>query len=141
VTAGPGRPRDAAHAKREHALEIGIAGVLRGGVTVSLLLIVAGTVVSFVHHPEYLRSLVALGRLTQPGIALHSVSEVLAGLRAGHGQAIVALGLLLLLATPVLRVALALALFLKDRDRTFAALTFAVLVLLLVSLALGKAGG
>jgi uncharacterized membrane protein len=124
-----------------HALETGIARVLRTGVTLSLLLIVAGTVVSFLHHPEYLRSLIALERLTRPGIAPHSLPEVVAGLAAGRGQSIVALGLLLLLATPVIRVALSLALFLRNRDRTFAALTLAVLLLLFVSLALGKAGG
>jgi uncharacterized membrane protein len=124
-----------------HTLEAGIARVLRSGVAISLLLIVAGTALSFVHHPEYLRSLVALDRLTRPGIAMHSVAEVLAGLALGRGQAVVALGLLVLLATPVIRVALSLALFLRYRDRTFAALTFVVLVLLFVSLALGKVGG
>lgn len=134
-------PADARHARTAHALEIGIAGVLRAGVTASLILIVAGTVVSFIHHPDYLRSLIALERLTQPGSAPHSIPEVAAGLAAGHGQAIVALGLLVLLATPVIRVALSLVLFFRDRDRTFAALTLVVLALLLLSLALGKAGG
>ncbi len=115
--------------------------MLRAGVTASLILIVAGTVVSFIHHPDYLRSLPALHRLTRPGSAPHSIPEVAAGLAAGRGQAIVALGLLVLLATPVIRVALSLVLFLRDRDRTFATLTLVVLVLLFISLALGKAGG
>lgn len=135
IAGDPRRDRD------EHALEVGIAGVLRAGVATSFLLIVAGTVMSFVHHPDYLRSLVALERLTRPGIAPHSIAEVAAGIVSGRGQAIVALGLLLLLATPVARVALSLALFLRDRDRTFAGLTLLVLVLLLLSLTLGRAGG
>lgn len=137
----PARPDPVAEEAGVHTLEAGIARVLRSGVAISLLLIVAGTALSFVHHPEYLRSLVALDRLTRPGIAIHSVAEVLAGLASGRGQAVVALGLLVLLATPVIRVALSLTLFLRHRDRTFAALTFVVLVLLLVSLALGKVGG
>ena len=137
----PPDAKDPRRARDEQALETGIAGVLRVGVTASLVLVVAGTVVSFVHHPDYLRSLVALERLTQPGIAPHSISEVVEGLRAGRGQAIVALGLLLLLATPVLRVALSLALFVRSRDRAFAALTLLVLALLFLSLALGRAGG
>jgi uncharacterized membrane protein len=137
-----GAPRGSAPDRTEsHALETGIASVLRTGVTLSLVLIVGGTVVSFLHHPEYLRSLVALERLTRPGIAMHSVAQVAAGLAAGRGQAIVALGLLLLLATPVIRVALSLLLFLRSRDRVFSFLTLIVLVLLFVSLALGKAGG
>lgn len=129
------------HAAHQRAMESGIAGVLRAGVAASFVLIVAGTVVSFIHHPDYLRSLVALERLTRPGIAPHSLAQVAAGLAAGRGQAIVALGLLLLLATPVVRVALSLALFLRDGDRTFAGLTIVVLALLFVSLALGRAGG
>jgi uncharacterized membrane protein len=140
VSAATGAP-DARHERNVHALEAGIAGVLRAGVTASLLLIVGGTVVSFLHHPDYLRSLVALERLTRAGSAPHSIPEVVSGLAAGRGQAIVALGLLVLLATPVIRVALSLALFLRDRDRAFAALTLVVLALLFLSLALGKAGG
>ncbi|HEY7728659.1 MAG TPA: DUF1634 domain-containing protein [Candidatus Eisenbacteria bacterium] len=138
----PGRgSRGAPRPGTAHALERGITGVLRAGVSASLILVAAGTVISFVHHPEYLRSLVALERLTRPGIAPRSFAEVVSGLAAGRGQAIVALGLLLLLATPVIRVAFSLALFLRDRERTFVALTLTVLALLLLSLALGRAGG
>jgi len=64
-----------------------------------------------------------------------------AGLAGLRGQALVMLGLLVLMATPVLRVAVSLVSFLRSRDRAFTLLTSAVLVLLLLSLFLGKAGG
>ena len=122
-------------------LELLISALLRTGISISLALIVAGTIVSFVHHPDYIRSAEALARLTRPGMAPHDLREVGAGLAAFRGQALVMLGLLVLMATPVLRVAVSLVSFLRSRDRAFALLTSAVLILLLLSLFLGKAGG
>jgi uncharacterized membrane protein len=123
-------------------VELVISVLLRVGVVVSLLVVVVGTVVSFVHHPAYLYSATDLGYLTKPGGAVpHTIGEVLAGVRAGRGQAIVVAGLLLLVATPVLRVAVAIGAFVVQRDRVFALITAAVLALLLLSFFLGKAGG
>ena len=127
---------DSPDARLEHL----ISALLRAGISVSLTLIFAGTVVSFVHHPDYTNSAEALARLTRPGMAPHDLREVGAGLATIRGQAIVMLGLLVLMATPVLRVAVSLVSFLRSRDRAFALLTSAVLFLLL-SLFLGKAGG
>jgi uncharacterized membrane protein len=122
-------------------LESLISSLLRAGVAISLALTVTGTVVSFVHHPDYARSAEALARLTRPGMAPRDLREVAAGLAALRGQALVMLGLLVLMATPVFRVAVSLVSFLRSGDRAFALLTSAVLVLLLLSLALGRAGG
>lgn len=118
-----------------------ISVLLRVGVVVSLLVVVAGTVVSFVHHPAYLYSATDLGYLTKPGGAVpRTLGDVAAGVRAGRGQAIVVAGLLLLVATPVLRVAVAVAAFLLQKDRVFALITAVVLALLLLSFFLGRAG-
>lgn len=118
-----------------------ISVLLRVGVVVSLLVVVAGTVVSFVHHPAYLYSATDLGYLTKPGGAVpRTLDDVAAGVRAGRGQAIVVAGLLLLVATPVLRVAVAVVAFLLQKDRVFALITAVVLALLLLSFFLGRAG-
>lgn len=118
-----------------------ISVLLRVGVVVSLLVVVAGTVVSFVHHPAYLYSATDLGYLTKPGGAVpRTLGDVAAGVRAGRGQAIVVAGLLLLVATPVLRVAVAVVAFLIQKDRVFALITAVVLALLLLSFFLGRAG-
>ena len=47
-----------------------ISYLLRGGVAVSFVLIVLGTTISFIRHPDYLRSHEVLQRLTMPGHAL-----------------------------------------------------------------------
>ena len=63
-------------------------------------------------------------------------SGVLAGLAAARPIAIAQAGLLVLLATPVVRVAVSLVAFGLERDRLYAAITAAVLALLLVSIVL-----
>jgi uncharacterized membrane protein len=127
---------------RTHQVERVISAVLRGGVGLSLLLVVAGTLLSFVHHPTYVHSAPDLGQLTRPGAEFpHTLSDVLAGLREWHGQALVVVGLLVLVATPVARVAISILLFFLQRDRTFVIITTVVLALLLLSFFLGKVEG
>ena len=117
-----------------------ISHVLRIGVVVSLLVIVTGTVISFVHHPGYLWSTQTLSPLTHPlGDALPTVKSVLAGVLDGRGQSLVMLGLMLLIAAPVLRVAVSVVVFLVQRDLIFVTITVVVLAALLFSFWIGKA--
>ena len=50
-------------------------------------------------------------------------------------------GLILLIATPVARVAVSVLVFVVERDGAFVLITLFVLILLLLSFLLGKAGG
>jgi uncharacterized membrane protein len=50
-------------------------------------------------------------------------------------------GLLLLIATPVMRVAFSVLVFVYQHDRVFVVITSIVLTLLLVSFVLGRGGG
>ncbi|HVS69942.1 MAG TPA: DUF1634 domain-containing protein [Phycisphaerae bacterium] len=128
--------------KTVHQVELVISVLLRVGVVVSLLVVVAGTVVSFMHHPGYLSNGKDLGALTKPGGAVpDSIADVISGVRNFRGQAIVVAGLLLLIATPVMRVAVSIVAFLVEKDKLFALITATVLALLLLSFFLGKAGG
>jgi len=124
---------------RVRRTELLISHLLRLGVFVSLSLIVVGTVLSFTHHPDYLSSSAELQRLTQPGAALpHTLPEVVVGVREWRGQAIVTVGLLLLIATPVIRVAVSILAFIYQGDRIFILITTVVFCLLLLSFVLGK---
>lgn len=124
-------------------VELLISGLLRIGVVTSLAVVLTGMVISFVHHPEYVRSGEPLRRLTTPGGAAfpRNVGEVWRGVKDGRGQAIVVVGLLLLIATPVMRVAVSVFAFVYERDPAFVVITTIVLILLLLSFALGKAEG
>jgi uncharacterized membrane protein len=131
-------PHDAA----EREVELLISGLLRWGVSISLGLIVLGTIVSFVHHPNYLSQSPALHPLTGAGAAFpHSVRETWQGVKDFRGQSIIVLGLLLLIATPVVRVAVSILGFVRSGDRRYVVITTIVLILLLLSFALGKGVG
>lgn len=122
-------------------VELLMSGLLRGGVLLSLVLVLTGLVIMFVHHPSYLHSVEALQRLTSPGAAFpQTLAGVAEGVRTGHGQAVVIVGLLVLIATPVLRVAVSVVVFAIERDWVFVVVTALVLAVLLVSFALGAAG-
>jgi uncharacterized membrane protein len=117
-----------------------ISITLRAGVLVSLALIVFGTLVTFTHHPQYLASEADLTRLTTPGAAFpHTLADLAAGLVAFRGQAIVVAGLIVLIATPVLRVGISVLVFLADRDYAFVLITTTVFVILIASFLLGRA--
>jgi len=132
----------APHDEKVRKVELLISGLLRVGVVTSLLVVVLGTVLSFAHHPEYLSSKSELGRLTRPGAAFpHSLFEVWDGVKHARGQAVVVAGLLLLIATPVMRVAVSVLAFVYEKDRVFVVITTIVLAFLLLSFVLGKAGG
>jgi uncharacterized membrane protein len=120
-------------------LELLISRLLRVGVIASVTLIVVGTIITFVQHPDYLSSSVVLDSAVGPGATFpHEFDALLASTYQMRGEAIVTLGLLVLMATPVMRVAVSVVAFLQHRDRTYALITAAVLCLLLLSLVLGR---
>ena len=129
-------------AARVRKVELLISNLLRFGVVASLAIIVCGTLLSFVHHPSYVTAPSELQRLTRPGAAFpHTLTDVLRGVMVLRGQAIVVVGLLVLVATPVARVAVSIFAFLYQRDRVFVVLTSIVLFLLLLSFVLGRVEG
>ena len=128
--------------RRVRQVELLISRLLQAGVVVSLFFVVFGTALSFVHHPDYRSTPEELRRLTSPGAAFpQTLPQVWAGVKEGRGQAFVVVGLLLLVATPVMRVAVSIAGFAFERDRAFVAITSLVLALLLLSFFLGRAEG
>lgn len=120
-------------------IELLISWLLLGGVVVSMATVLVGLLLMFVHHPEYLQSAADLRRLTAPGAAFpNTLAGVARGVLVGQGQAVVVFGLLLLVATPILRVAVSMLGFFFLRDRTYSVICAVVLVVLLISFLLGK---
>jgi uncharacterized membrane protein len=69
---------------------------------------------------------------------LCSMRGILGDVSTGSSRGIIQLGLLVLIATPVMRVAMSLVAFAKQRDRTYVVVSLTVLVLLLFSLFGGR---
>jgi uncharacterized membrane protein len=123
-------------------VEIAISNVLRIGVISSLVIVVIGTVLTFAHHPEYASSSSVLPQLTSHNAVFpHTLTQTLDATVRGQGRGIVMVGLLLLVATPVLRVAISILGFVYERDWVFVVITCIVLGLLLLSFVLGRAEG
>lgn len=124
---------------RMRQLELLISKLLLVGVITSVALIVIGTVVTFVQHPDYLDSSAVLDSAVGPGATFpHEFNALWNSMRQLRGEAIVTIGLLVLMATPVMRVAVSIFAFTNHRDRTYALITAAVFCLLLLSLVLGR---
>ena len=138
-TQNPNYPLPADRDPSMRRLELLISRLLQVGVMASVALIVIGTIITFVQHPDYLSSSTVLDCAVGPGATFpHEFDALLASLRQMRGEAIVTLGLLVLIATPVMRVAVSAIAFIQHRDRTYALITAAVLCLLLLSLVLGR---
>jgi uncharacterized membrane protein YfcA/uncharacterized membrane protein len=103
-----------------------IGWILQGGVMLSAAVILFGLIL----FPFRAGGVSTERLLTFP----QTLSEVWAGLLVLRAQAIITLGLLLLIATPVLRVAVSVAAFALERDRRYVVITLGVLAILLVSI-------
>ncbi|HOB74232.1 MAG TPA: DUF1634 domain-containing protein [Phycisphaerae bacterium] len=134
----PPPAQDAANDKFRQ-MELWISTVLRIGVGVSLFLVLGGTILSFIHHPDYVTSRTELSQLVGPEADFpHSLPAVAKGMWNLQGRAFVAAGLLALIATPVMRVLVSIISFVYQRDRAYVAITTIVLALLLFSFLVGK---
>jgi uncharacterized membrane protein len=108
-----------------------LAKVLLYGVLTAAVVVLAGGIVYLFRHGE-----------SAPDYRVfHGESSVLNGIRgivrevaAGRGRGLIQLGLVLLIATPVVRVALSLAGFVRERDKLYCIFTLVVLITLVLSL-------
>jgi uncharacterized membrane protein len=115
----------------DHRLETIIGQLLRGGVLLAAAIVFSGGVLYLVQHhgdPASYRTFVAGAASTR------SVSGIVVSAAHGQSLAIIELGLLLLILTPVARVAIALVGFFFERDRLYAVVSLIVLLILAFSL-------
>jgi uncharacterized membrane protein len=111
-------------------------------VIVSSLVIVTGIVISFVRGPGYSASHDALSNLVSTSAQFpHTIADVVSGIVAGNGPAIVMAGMLLLIATPVVRVLVSIFTFVYQGDRLFVGITIFVFLMLILSFVLGNVEG
>ncbi len=126
--------------ERVRRVEILISNLLRIGVLLSLAFIVGGTILSLARHPEYLSQGISFRNFIGTNDpVVHSLNEVVAGLASFSGQSIVTVGIVFLIATPVMRVGVSIFTFIYQHDRLYVLITTTVFSLLLLSFVLGKA--
>lgn len=111
-----------------------IGTLLRTGVILSALIVFAGGMVYLLRHPS-----IPIDYRTFSGEPqeLRHVAGIVQASLTFHGRAIIQLGLLLLIATPVMRVAFSVFAFAMEKDWKYVIVTLIVLALLLYSLTEG----
>ena len=126
--------------------ELLLSQVLRVGVLASAAIVVIGVILLFATLPQTgyfgqgLKGMITFPPLAGSAPIDHSIGDVLKGLRVGEPDSVISLGLLVLIATPIVRVAASVALFLAQRDYRYVAITIFVLIVLLIALQGGAAG-
>jgi uncharacterized membrane protein len=125
----PVNPKKTSKAKASTTIVIG--WILRGGVTLSTAIILTGLLLLF--HPGGLSGHV-------PGSFPSTLEQVWSGILNLQPQAVIALGLLLLIATPVITVTASAVAFAVERDRRYVIISLIVLAILLTSLFIGRGG-
>jgi uncharacterized membrane protein len=114
-----------------------LGNLLRLGVIVATIVAVIGGVLFLTRHGfEPSKGHVFVGEPAE----LRSVRAIVRAAVAFRPDAIVQLGLVLLIATPVARVAMSLVAFILQRDRVYVVVTALVLALLIFSLSGGVSG-
>ena len=115
----------------DHEIEQRIGRLLQVGVMIAAAVVVIGGAMFLVQHG---RDPVAYHTFSTTASPLWSLTGIVRGTLALDSASIVQFGLVLLIATPVMRVALTLVAFLVQRDRLYVAITALVLALLLYGL-------
>ena len=103
-----------------------IGWVLQGGVLLSAAIIVIGVLLEALQPNKFAPQKLQLFP--------HTFDQVWVGLLILRPQAVIALGLLVLIATPVVRVAVSVVAFAVEHDRRFVVITLIVLLILLFSI-------
>ncbi len=109
-----------------------ISWILQGGVIISSTFIVFGLCLL----PTRAGGLSPQRVLDFP----RTVADVWNGLLIFRPQSIIVVGLILLIATPVVRVAVSVVAFALERDYRYVVITLVVLAILILSFLLGKGG-
>ncbi len=134
------KPRREIDEGKVRQTEIAISYLLRTGVVLSVLLVSAGLGLTFAHHNSYLHfsSNVSYHSVTSTSYSFpHTISQLFSDLSHGKGRGLIGLGLIILILTPVLRVAVGVLSFIYEKDPPMAIVTTFVLGVLIASFFLG----
>lgn len=108
-----------------------VGNLLRAGVLLAVAVVLFGGVLYLLRHGLAVPTYHTFH--AEPQVLWHPAGLIRDAL-AGRGRSIVQLGLIVLVATPVARVAMTAVAFVLERDRTYVVVALFVLALLLLSL-------
>lgn len=120
-------------------VEKSISYALRGGVIVSFVLVLTGLILGYVNGAYSGGSRGAARLLSSRSHVPHTLAAVADGVGHGSADGWIAVGLLVLVITPIVRVAASIGGFAYLHDHTYTVITAIVLALLAASFVIGGA--
>ena len=120
--------------RNDDGVEQMIGNLLRAGVLTAAAVTIVGGVFALLQHGSRLAD---YGTFRGETAEFTSVGGIVRGVMGLDSRALVQLGLVLLIATPILRVIFSLVAFLIQRDRLYVIISSIVLAVLLFSLLFG----
>jgi uncharacterized membrane protein len=118
----------------DQEMEIEIGHMLRFGVTLSAIVVFLGGILYLAHTSGAVLDYVHFHGTPEP---LRTVAGVARGAMRLNAESVIQLGILLLIATPVARVAFCIWGFARQRDRLYMAISSIVFLILIYSLVSG----
>ncbi len=119
----------------DHRIEIILGNLLRAGVLISASVVLWGACIFLYHHAHnHADYRVFKGEPSEFRTISGVIRSVINGRGWSQGRSWIQLGLLLLIATPIIRVAFSIVGFALERDRLYVVFTLIVLAILLYSL-------
>ena len=133
----PGKSDTTNGAFKDKDIQSIIGWILRGGVVLSMLIVFIGGVVYLYRHehivPNYSTFKGIPDFVSTPG-------GIIDGILHFRGQAIIQAGIILLIATPVIRVIFSAIGFLLEKDYLYTGITCIVLCIIVISMLSGRIG-
>lgn len=111
--------------------------VLRLGVSLSMLIVGIGGVVYLYRHGS---EMVSYQKFTGVPEFVHSPLGIWQGILTGRGRAIIQAGIILLIATPVIRVVFSAIGFVLEKDWLYTGISLLVLLVIIISALTGHGG-
>ncbi|GAB3930607.1 DUF1634 domain-containing protein [Mucilaginibacter myungsuensis] len=113
-----------------------IGWILRVGVIVSMTVVVFGGAVYLYRHGHSIPDYSAFNGVPQ----FVYPSNIISGILAFRGRAIIQAGIILLISTPVLRIIFSFIGFIIEKDRLYTFISLLVLLIIVASMLSGHAG-
>jgi uncharacterized membrane protein len=122
---------------RDTDMQSVIGWILRAGVLVSMSVVFIGGVVYLYRHGQ-----THVDYSTFKGVPdfVGSIGGILNGIITGRGRAIIQAGIILLIATPIIRVVFSAIGFVMEKDYLYLGITILVLLIIMASMLSGHAG-
>jgi uncharacterized membrane protein len=127
----PLQPQTREQSWDDHRIEVILGNVLRSGVVLSAAIVLWGACIYLFRHAHEPAD---YGIFRGEPSEFRTIPGIIQSVISGRGRGLIQLGLLVLIATPIARVAFSIVGFALERDRMYVAFTLIVLAILLYSL-------